>query len=171
MKGRTGQRSRRSPLPGQEHVFKVDVIGDRIWLDMEGASVWGFVPYSWDDGRTWKTFSFPQCSAVSGLTFENSNYGTATVTTCNGVAKLWETADGGTDWKVSSSKVPARAPSAGAPISPKGTLPQGLTFRSTVSAGRGLIWARVWGPSHGTSTPTYLLRSTNDGKTWNWVLS
>jgi len=161
----------RSIAGWQEHVFKVDVISDRIWLDMEGASVWGFVPYSWDDGRTWNTFRFPQCSFVGGLTFANSNYGTATVTTCGGLAKLWETRDGGASWKVSSSEVPARAPEAGTPIIPKGTLPQGLTFRAAVSAGHGLIWAQVWGPRHGSVTPTYLLRSTNGGKAWSWVLS
>ncbi len=155
----------------QEHVFKVDVIGNRIWLDLEGASVWGFVPYSWDNGRTWKTFRFPQCSFVGGLTFANLNYGTATVTTCGGVTKLWETTDGGASWKVSSSKVPARAPSDGMPVTPKGTLPEGLTLRSATSAGGGLIWAQAWGPNQGTSTPTYLLRSTNKGKTWSWVLS
>lgn len=162
----------KSVAGSEEHVSKVDVIGDRIWLDMVGASVWGFVPYSWSDGRTWKTYSFPSCSFVSGLTFANSNYGTATVGTCSGVSKLWETTDGGASWKVSSSKVPAVAPSGGSIITrPKGTLPKGLTFRSVVSAGRGLLWAQVWGPTQGTFTPTYLFRSTNNGRTWTWVLS
>jgi photosystem II stability/assembly factor-like uncharacterized protein len=155
----------------EEHISKVDVIGDRIWLDMEGASVWDFVPYSWDDGLTWRTFRFPDCSFVSGLTFANSNYGTATVTTCGGMTSLWDTTDGGASWNISSSKVPATGPSDGTPVTPKGTLPQGLTFRSALSAGRGLIWARAWGPSRGKSTPTYLLRSTNNATTWSWVLS
>jgi photosystem II stability/assembly factor-like uncharacterized protein len=155
----------------EEHVVKVDVIGDRVWLDMEGASVWDFVPYSWDDGLTWRMFRFPDCSFVSGLTFANSNYGTATVTTCGGMTSLWDTTDGGASWNISSSKVPATGPSDGTPVTPKGTLPQGLTFRSALSAGRGLIWARAWGPSRGKSTPTYLLRSTNNATTWSWVLS
>lgn len=155
----------------EEHVFKVDVIGGRIWLDMVGASVWGFVPYSWNDGRTWKTFAFPSCSFVNELTFANSSYGTARVSTCGGVSKLWETTDGGASWKASSSKVPAKAPSDGTPITPEGTLPKGFTFRSAARAGRGLVWAQVWGPTHGTFTPTYLFRSTNNEKTWSWVLS
>ena len=53
--------------PGLDRVLRTPAhfqrfVGERIWLELIGASVFGFIPYSWNDGKTWKTASFPLTS-------------------------------------------------------------------------------------------------------------
>jgi hypothetical protein len=54
-------------------------------------------------------------------------------------------------------------------LSPKAHVPKGLRVLDWYLASPSLGWAQAAGPEIGIFTPTYLLRSTNDGRTWTVI--
>jgi hypothetical protein len=54
-------------------------------------------------------------------------------------------------------------------LNPKARVPKGLHILHWFLASPSLGWARAKGPRTGAFTPTYLLRSTDDGKTWTTI--
>ena len=156
-----------------EHVFVIVAVGDRIWLEMEGADVWDIVPYSWNGGRTWRSAGFGGLGFLSDLTFTNREDGWVHVGRDNGSQSLYRTTDGGAAWvadrTAADSKIKSPASIVGRALPAYGTTPDGLKIQSAISAVGGLAWAEAWGPPIGNLTPKYLLRSTDGGKTWQLV--
>jgi hypothetical protein len=148
-----------------EHVDKIVAFGNRVWLELEGASVFDFLPYSSDGGRVWHSVRFS--GALSGLGFANPDDGWVMVTSSNGKRMLYASTDGGAEWRRSPRNHRAALPSVvGSTIPGRGAVPTGLRIRYAIRSPDGLAWAQAWGLTLGTFTPTYLLRSDDGGKTW-----
>jgi hypothetical protein len=54
-------------------------------------------------------------------------------------------------------------------LNPKASVPKGFRIRDWYLASPSLGWAQATGPAIGNFTPTYLLHTTNDGRTWTTV--
>jgi hypothetical protein len=153
-----------------EHIAKIDVVGDHIWLGLSGASVFGFMPYSLNGGRSWKSHRFGSCTFPSDLTFSSANDGTVEVQTCSGKSSWWATANAGVSWhEIPKPSGTVTSPNSNTSVPTNGRVPVGLTLASVLRAGKDLAWAQATGPMKDHFTPTYLVQSTNDGRTWNWV--
>jgi photosystem II stability/assembly factor-like uncharacterized protein len=152
-----------------EHIFRIVAIGDRVWLSLEGSSVFDFLLYSFDGGRTWRTASFP--GAPSDLVFTNRDDGWVTVTGPRGKSMRYASTDGGARWQRSptASRMTASPSLVGTTIADRGAVPAGLRLEAAIQCPNGLAWAQAWGPALGTFTPKYLLRSRNDGESWALV--
>lgn len=153
-----------------EHVSKIVANGNRLWLELEGSSVFDFLPYSSNGGRVWHSVKFP--GAVSGLVFTSSDDGWATVNGVNGRRMVYKSTDGGAAWSVcrgSRGRLCRHPVIARTTIPSRGAVPSGLRIWYAIRAPRGLAWAQAWGPALGNFTPTYLLRSDDGGKTWTSV--
>src|ERR1035437_8867950 len=51
-------------------------------------------------------------------------------------------------------------------LNPNASVPKGFRIRDLYLASPSLGWAQATGPEIGNFTPTYLLRTTNGGRTW-----
>jgi|GEM_PF-3053899 photosystem II stability/assembly factor-like uncharacterized protein len=155
------------------HVFVIVAVGDRIWLEMEGADIWDTVPYSWNGGHTWRDGSFGGLGFLSDLVFTNGQDGWVHVGRDDGSRSLYRTTDGGATWVVdrtaADSKIKSPASIVGRVLPARGTTPDGLRIERGIQAVGGLAWAPAWGPPIGNLTPQYLLRSTDGGKIWQLV--
>lgn len=148
-----------------EHISKIVAFGNRVWLELEGSSVFDFLPYSSDGGRVWHSVKFS--GFLSGLVFTNSEDGWVTVASPNGKRTLYASTDGGAEWRRSPRKSGVASRSiVGTTIPGRGPVPRGLRIRYAIRFPDGLAWAQAWGPALGTFTPMYLLRSNDGGKTW-----
>jgi BNR/Asp-box repeat len=154
-----------------DHVAKVIAIGPDIWLEMEGDERFGFLRCSRDGGRTWRTTRIAGAVQMSGLVFENQRDGWVTVTTAKYQRARYRTTDGGRTWHRSGELPTIAVPRtvSGTRITTHGLAPAGLTVRYAIRFPGGLSWALASGPDLGSYFPTYLLRSTNGGRTWTTV--
>src|SRR5579863_6809736 len=138
------------------HVFEIVAVGDRIWLEMEGADIWDVVPYSWEGGRTWHSGTFGGLGFLSDLTFTNREDGWVHLGRDNGSQSLYGTTNGGATWVVDRNADDAKRKSpvsiVGRTLPARGSTPDGLKIPSAVSAVGGLAWARAWV----SNIPTYL---------------
>ena len=152
-----------------EHIGTVIATSNRIWLELEGASVFDFLPYSFNGGRTWHTVKF--AGFLSGLVFTNRNDGWVTVTSMSGKRMRYRSKDGGVNWQRSTSAAKVTAPSSvvGIMIPNRGAVPAGLKILHAVRVPGGQAWAQALDRTHGLSSPTYLLKSRYAGKTWSLV--
>lgn len=152
-----------------EHVFDIIAVGHRIWLMMEGADVWNVIPYSWNGGRTWHSGGPGGLGFLSDLTFTNGEDGWVREGRDNGSQSLYRTTNGGISWVVDRTAADAKLTSptsiVGRSLPARGSTPDDLKIERAISAVGGVAWAQASGPD----TPTYLLRSTDGGKTWQFV--
>src|SRR5665213_1893194 len=80
--------------------------------------------------------------------------------------------DGGLSWRLlkSTAVVPSSTQKWSATgLNPKGSVPKGFRIRDLYLASPSFGWAQATGPEIGNFTPTYLLRTTNGGRTWTAV--
>lgn len=157
-----------------DHVAKVIAIGPRIWLEMEGSHLFGFLPYSRDGGRSWQISKITGSAQMSNLVFANPRDGWVTNATADFKQKVqYRTVDGGRTWHRSGHRpkitVPSTVSGVRAPI--RGTVPAGLKIQYGVRSPGGPSWALASGPAIGSYFPTYLLRSKDGGRTWTTVPS
>ncbi len=54
-------------------------------------------------------------------------------------------------------------------LDPRASVPKGLRILDWYLVTHSLGWARAAGPENGITSPIYLLRSTNEGRTWTRV--
>ena len=154
-----------------DHVEKVIAIGPDIWLEMEGSDLFGFLPYSQDGGRSWRTARIAWSVQISNVVFDNPRDGWLTDTTSENKHVQYRTTDGGVRWKRSGPRPQITVPYSvsGVYLSTHGTAPRGLKIQDALRAPGGPSWALAAGPVLGSYYPTYLLRSTNNGQTWTTV--
>jgi hypothetical protein len=154
------------------HLMAIVSFGNRrIWLEFEGDSRFDSVPYSWNDGRTWSTSVLPDgLNNPTALQFTSANDGWATANVGSSQDQVTiRTVDGGRTW-FPAATLTAPTPPVAAGQPPFGTtqgVPEGFTIVRTFRAGSVLSWAQASGPAIGMLTRTYLLRSTNSGRTWS----
>lgn len=154
-----------------DHVAKVIAVGPDIWVEMEGDTRFGFLPYSRDGGRRWRIARIPGSTQMSSLVFQNPRRGSVTASTSNYKNVQYRTTDGGTTWLRSGHRPKIMVPStvSGVRVPTHGSVPPGLKIRTAVRSPRGLSWALASGPAIASYFPTYLLRSTNRGRAWTTV--
>lgn len=80
--------------------------------------------------------------------------------------------DGGLSWRLLKNAavvLPSTQKLSATGFNPKESVPKGFRIRHRYFASSSLGWAQATGPEIGNFTPTYLLRTTNGGRTWTAV--
>jgi hypothetical protein len=149
------------------HVIAMVARGSRVWLELVGDTRFGFIPYSWDAGKSWHTARLPQSAFLNGgMRFSTLNDGLVNGQLSDSRPAVFKTTDGGSTWSVEAigRKLPLGPIAPGVPKYV--AAPAGFQLRNVYRATGRLLWAQAWGRPIGEFTPTYLLRSDNDGRSW-----